>query len=181
MTLVLLSFDRRGSRHGEAQGHRASSQWNWNLNADLPADSKALRLSALQSGQRLRRPRVPQPQLQRKDHVQRGKEGSRSICCRRAGRGTRRQAWVDWCGPGGGLGAGQGDLTSGLGGLVWPRRGFGGGVGDVAPGVGRLVWPRRGFGDRAGGRGSSLSSSSALIFPQQKVKPRKSIFRNFIY
>lgn len=78
MTLVLLSFDRRGSRHGEAQGHRASSQWNWNLNADLPADSKALRLSALQSGQRLRRPRVPQPQLQRKDHVQRGKEGSRS-------------------------------------------------------------------------------------------------------
>lgn len=78
MTWVLLSFDRRGSRHGEAQGHRASSQWNWNLNADPPAESKALRLSASQSGQRLRRPRVPQPQLQREDHVQRGKEGSRS-------------------------------------------------------------------------------------------------------
>lgn len=34
---MLSSFHRRGSWHGEFQGHSASSQWNRNLNPDLPA------------------------------------------------------------------------------------------------------------------------------------------------
>lgn len=36
----LSSSDRRGSWHGEPRGHPASGLWKWNLNPDLPTDSK---------------------------------------------------------------------------------------------------------------------------------------------